>query len=115
MKTRYQARSGESPFAPVLSFRGPAVERTSEPRETHQSVQFVARLLRGKPPEELERRNVKTITSAVVLPGLADADEAEGLARGSTDREVVGHVIVFQVLVVLAAINDLPRALASAV
>ena len=38
----------------------------------------------GKHPEELERANSKDIASPVVLPGLAEADEAEGPARGSS-------------------------------
>ena len=38
----------------------------------------------GKRPEELERANIKGIASVVVLPGQAEADEAEGPARGSS-------------------------------
>ena len=43
-----------------------------------------ARSFEGKRPEELERANNKVIASAVVLPGQAEADEAEGPARGSS-------------------------------
>ena len=52
--------------------------------ETHllEGIQFVARLLRGQRPEELERGEVKVIISTVALPGLAEADEAEAFARG---------------------------------
>ena len=74
-----------------------------------------AALSRGKCPEELERGELKGISSIVVLPGLAEADEAEAPARGSADREVVGHVLAFQVFVVLARVNDHPRALCSVV
>ena len=38
----------------------------------------------GKRPEELERANSKANASAVVVPGLAEADEAEGPALGSS-------------------------------
>ena len=50
-----------------------------------------------------------------ILPGLAEADEAEIPARGSADSEVAGHTAAVQIFVVIAAINDLPRALASVV
>ena len=62
----------------------------------------------GKRPEELERGNNKAIGFHVVLPGQAEADQAEGAARGSADREVADHVPVVQVFVVLARVNDLP-------
>ena len=65
----------------------------------------------GERPEELERGNNKEIVSAVVLPGQAEADEAEGPARGSAEREIAGHALGVQVVVVLARVNDLPRAL----
>ena len=68
----------------------------------------MARSLREESPEELERGNGKVTISIVRLPGLAEADEAEALARGSADREVVGHVPAVQVLVVLAAIKNIP-------
>ena len=64
----------------------------------------------GKLPKELERLKSKAIISTVVLPGLAEANEAEGPARRSADREVAGHEVVVQVSVVLARVNDLPRA-----
>ena len=67
------------------------------------------RLLRGKRPEDLERGEEKEILSTVVLPGLAEADEAEAPAPGSAEREVADHAIIVQVFVVLAAIDDLPR------
>ena len=73
----------------------------------------MARLLRDECPEELKRGNGKDIISALILTCLKDADEAEALGRGSTDREVTGHVLHFEALVIRAAINDLPRALAS--
>ena len=44
----------------------------------------LARSFEGKRPEELERANNKVIVSAVVLPGQAEADEAEGPALGSS-------------------------------
>ena len=75
----------------------------------------MARSRDGKRPEELERANPKVIVSPVVLPGLAEADEAESPARASADREVAGHGHVVQVGVVLARVNDLPRALAPVV
>ena len=74
---------------------------------------IVARLLRGKRPEDLERGELKAIISTVVLPGLAEADEAEAFAWGTADREVAGQEVAVQVLVVLAAINDLPRVVTS--
>ena len=69
----------------------------------------------GKHPEELEPGNIKVIVSEVVLPGLAEADEAEGPTQGPADREVAGHAIVVQVFVVLEPGNDLLRALAPVV
>ena len=53
----------------------------------------------------------------MVLPGLAEADKAEGPARESADLEVAGYRTIpgEQVGVVLASINDLPRALAPVV
>ena len=69
----------------------------------------------GKRPEELERANLKVIASFVVLPGLAEADEAEGPARASADREVADRETAVQVFVVLPPVNDLPRALAPVV
>ena len=50
-----------------------------------------------------------------ILPGLAEADEAEIPARGSADCEIAGYVLAVQVFVVIAAINDLPRSLTSVV
>ena len=76
---------------------------------------MLARSFGGKRPEELERANPKVIESAVVLPGQAEADEAEGPAPGSAEREVAGHGLVVQVGVVLARVNDRPRALAPVV
>ena len=76
---------------------------------------LLARSFEGKRPEELECANLKVIASPVVLPGQAEADEAEGPARARTDREVAGQVLAVQVGVVLAAVNDLPRALAPVV
>ena len=55
--------------------------------------------MRGKHPEELERGNNKAVISHVVLPGLAEADEAEATARGIADREVASHALAVQVLV----------------
>ena len=62
----------------------------------------------GERPEELECGNNKEIVSVVVLPGLAETDEAEGPTQGSTDREVAGHTTVVQVVVVLTRVNGLP-------
>ena len=68
-----------------------------------------------KRPEELERAEVKAIISTGVLPGLAEADEAEAPELASLDREVAGHATGVQVSVVLASVNDRPRSLASGV
>ena len=46
---------------------------------------ILARLLGGKRPEHLERGKGKEIISFVVLPGLAEADEAEAPGRASGD------------------------------
>ena len=64
-------------------------------------------LSHGKVPEELEPGNNEEIVSVVVLPGLVEADEAEAAAWGSADREVAGHEIVIQVIV-LARVNNRP-------
>ena len=61
-------------------------------------------------PEELERANIEVIVSFVVLPGLAEADEAERPAHRVGDRELVVHVAV-----TLARVNDRPRAIAPVV
>ena len=66
----------------------------------------------GERPEELECGNKKPMVSVVVLPGQAEADEAEGPARAVADREVAGHVRGVQVVVVLVRVNGRPRALA---
>ena len=76
---------------------------------------LLVRSFTGKRPEELERGNLKVITSAVVFPSLAEANEAEGPARRSADREVADDETVVQVLVLQARVNDLPRALAPVV
>ena len=69
----------------------------------------------GERPEELERGNNKEIVSVVVQTGLAETDEAEGLTQGSTDLEVAGHTTAVHIVVVLARVNGLPRALAPVV
>ena len=48
----------------------------------------------------------------MVSPCLADANEAEGPARRSADREVADHETVVQVPVLQTRVNDLPRAAA---
>ena len=70
-----------------------------------------ARSFAEKLPEDLERAHLKVVVSTVGLPSLAEADEAEGPTQGRADREVVGLVTAVQVLVVLATINDYPRAI----
>ena len=82
----------------------------SYPRRRPQTHSFG-----DKRSEELERANPEVIVSSMVLPGQAEADEAEGPAPGSAEREVAGHMIVVQFFVVLARVNDLPRALAPVV
>ena len=47
-------------------------------------IRHGARHAAGECPEELERANSKVIVSVVVLPSQAEADEAEGPARGSS-------------------------------
>ena len=69
----------------------------------------------GKRPKELKRGDVKVVTSFVILPSLAEADEAEAPAWGIADREVAGLVLAVQVEVVVAAVSDLPRAIGSVV
>ena len=73
-------------------------------------LRCLRRWFAGKRSEELERGNAKLKLSVVVLPSLAEADEADGHARRSADREVAGHGPVVQVVVVLARINDRPQA-----
>ena len=76
----------------------PEPPKTNKSQGTNQcGVRYLARSF-GKRPEELERANSKFIVSMVVLPGLAEADEAEGPARGSPDREVADHVLVVQLV-----------------
>ena len=53
-------------------------------RKLSEKRSRLARSFEGKRPEELERANSKEIVSAVVLPGQAEADEAEGPALGSS-------------------------------
>ena len=70
-------------------------------------------LLRIECPKDLQRGKGKDITSAVILPSLAKTDETEASARRTICREVANHVVSFQAFVVVAAINDLPRSVAS--
>ena len=53
-------------------------------RKLSEKRSRVARSFEGQRPEELERANNKVIESFVVLPGQAEADEAEGPALGSS-------------------------------
>ena len=53
-------------------------------RKLSEKRSRLARSFEGKRPEELERANNKVIESFVVLPGQAEADEAEGPALGSS-------------------------------
>ena len=52
-------------------------------RNVHTS-RCLARSFEGKHPKEFERAKLKVIVSFVVLPGLAEADKAEGPALGSS-------------------------------
>ena len=106
------ARSGSSGRRQTRSICGALGSRKLS--EKRSRLRRLARSF-GKRPEELERANSKAIASPVVLPGLAEADEAEGPARASADREVAGQVTAVQVGVLLASVNDLPRALAPVV
>ena len=73
------ARSGSSGRRQTRSVSGALRSRKlSEKRLRRLARSF------GKRPEELERANSKEILSFVVLPSLAEADEAEGPARGSS-------------------------------
>ena len=76
------------PSAPRRSLRQfPQRFCREEPEETHQGTRFVACLLRGKRPKDLERGEFKVIFSIVVLPSLAEADEAEAPSWGSADQQ----------------------------
>ena len=60
-----------------------APRRALQSRKLSEKRSRLARSF-GKRPEELERANSKVIVSLVVLPGQAEADEAEGPALGSS-------------------------------
>ena len=85
------------------SFRPRGIAATSAPA-SWKRIQFLAGLFRGQGPEELESGYTLTIVLCI------EADEAEGAARGSIDLEVSDHAPVDQVVVVLARVNDRPRA-----